>query len=122
VSGHYLPYLFNEIHPGMINPEEGTGKLVELRDSSDGQGARTAGLILHRSAQLAAAGLVGLASLYPPGDTAVLGEGTLLWGDPRYADAVRTTLKDLAPDRNIEIVRQRDDVNLLGAACAALAD
>jgi hexokinase len=122
VSGHYLPYLFNEIHPGLIDPEQGTGKLVELRQVGEGEAARTAGQILHRSAQLAAAGLAGLASLYPTGDTAVLGEGSLLWGDPLYADAVRATLKELAPDRNIEIVKQRDDVNLLGAACAALAD
>lgn len=122
VSGHYLPYVFDAIHPGVINPEAGTQKLVEMRDQGQGEHARTAGQILERSAKLAAAGLAGLASLYPAGDTAVLGEGSLFWGDPRFVETVRATLKLLDPDRHFEIVKQRDDVNLLGAACAALAN
>ena len=122
VSGHYLPFLFDEFHPGVINPEDGSGKLVELRDSGEGEAAETAGKVLHRAARLAAAGLVGLASLYPKGDTAVLAEGSLLWGDPRFADTVRATLKELDPERSYEMVQQREGVNLLGAACAALTD
>lgn len=120
VSGHYLPYVFDAIHPNTINPEDGTQKLVELRDQGEGDHARTAELLLSRSARLAAAGLAGLASLYPPGDTAVLGEGSLFWGDPRFVQTVKATLKELDPDRHYEIVKQRDGVNLLGAACAAL--
>lgn len=122
VSGHYLPYLFDEFHPGVINPEDGSGKLVELRDQGGGKEAETAGKILHRAARLAAAGLAGLASLYPEGDTAVLAEGSLLWGDPRFADTVRATLVELCPGRGFEMVKQREGVNLLGAACAALID
>ena len=121
VSGHYLPFVFNAIHPGVINPESGTQKLVELRDQGQGEHAKTAGLILERSAKLTAAGLAGLGRLYPSGDTAVLGEGSLFWGDPLFVSTVKATLKELDPERNFEIVKQRDDVNLLGAACAALA-
>jgi hexokinase len=120
ISGHYLPYLFNEIHPGVIDPAEGTGPLVRLRDSGSGEQARDAARLLHRSARLAAAGIAGLASLYPAGDTAVLAEGGLLWGDPQYASVVRATLRELDPERKIELVKQRENVNLLGAACAAL--
>lgn len=120
VSGHYLPYLFNEILPGVLDPAQGTGALVELRGSSQTAHAQLADQLLRRSAHLAAAALAGLASLYPPGDTAVLGEGGLLWGDPQYADLLKATLKELAPERSIELLRQREDVNLLGAACAAL--
>jgi hexokinase len=120
VSGHYLPYVFDAIHPGAINPEDGTQKLVELRDQGQGEHAHTAGLLLTRSARLAAAGLAGLAMLYPPGDTAVLGEGSLFWGDPQFVQTVKATLKELDPERHYEIVKQREGVNLLGAACAAL--
>lgn len=121
VSGHYLPYLFQEIRPGVLDPSKGTGPLVELRQSGSGADAELADKILQRSARLAAAAIVGLAHLYPTGDTAVLGEGGLLWGDPHYAETVRQALQELSPDRSIELLRQRDDVNLLGAACAALA-
>lgn len=121
VSGHYLPFVFDAIHPGVINPEAGTQKLVELREQGQGEYARTAGLILERSAKLAAAGLAGLGRLYPAGDIAVLGEGSLFWGDPLFVSTVKATLRELEPERNFEIVKQRDDVNLLGAASAALA-
>ena len=122
VSGHYLPYVFNAVHPGVINPEAGTQKLVELRDQGQGEHAKTAGLILDRSAKLAAAGLAGLGQLYPPGDMAVLGEGSLFWGDPQFVGTVKATLAQLDPERHFVIVKQRDNVNLLGAACAALTD
>ncbi len=121
VSGHYLPYVFNAVHPGVINPEAGTQKLVELRDQGQGEHAKTAGFILERAAKLAAAGLAGLGQLYAPGDTAVLGEGSLFWGDPQFVGTVKETLSLLDPERHFNIVKQRDDVNLLGAACAALA-
>lgn len=119
VSGHYLPFVFDQICPGVIDPTEGTQKLVEMRTGS-GRSAEVAHQILTRSAQLAAAGLAALASFYPPGDVAVLGEGSLLWGDPQYVPMVKTTLADLAPQRTIELLKQRDNVNLLGAATAAL--
>ena len=120
ISGYYLPYIFQAVSPGMINPEDGSAELVRVRQSGGAHGKLAADL-LRRSAQLAAAGLAAVASFYPAGDTAVLAEGSLLWGDPLYADTVRETLLDLAQDRNIELVRQRDNINLLGAAVASLS-
>lgn len=119
VSGHYLPFLFNEACPGVIAPSEGTQKVVEIR-SRGGKSAEVAAQILTRSAQLAAAGLAALASFYPPGDVAVLGEGSLMWGDPQYVPTLTETLATLSPERKIEIIKQRENVNLLGAASAAL--
>lgn len=122
VSGHYLPQLFDLIHPGL---ELGTdsAKLVELRDSDQSEAGKLAGTLLHRSALLASAGLAAVAGLYPSRyRTAVLGEGGLLWGDSRFAPTVEATLQQLLPTHSIELVHQRDNVNLLGAACAALID
>lgn len=122
VSGHYLPQLFDLIHPSIIDPNQGAGKLVELREQGKSPHSQTAAALLKRSAQLAAAAIVGLASLYPAGDIAVLGEGSLLWGDPLYADTMRQTFSLLAPNCKIELLRQRENVNLIGAACAALSE
>lgn len=122
VSGHYLPQLFDLAHPGL---ELGTdsSKLVGLRDTDSGEAGRTAGAILRRSARLAAAGLAAVASLYPSEHrTAVLGEGGLLWGDSLFAPTVEQTLKELLPSHRVELVHQRENVNLLGAATAALDD
>ncbi len=121
VSGHYLAYLLNAIHPGVVDPtKQGAERLVELRDKDQGEVAETAGHLLRRSARLAAAAMAGLVALYPPGETAVLGEGSLFWGDPKYIDTFQDTLKELMPDRTVTVLKQRSDVNLLGAASAAL--
>lgn len=120
VSGHYLPQLFDLAHPG-LGLGDNSAKLVELRDTQKGEASELAGKILRRSAQLVAAGLAAVAELYPSDrDTAVLGEGGLLWGDSRYVPTVEETLKQLLPDRSISLIHQRENVNLLGAAAAAL--
>lgn len=121
IAGHYLPQLLTLVHPGALNPKEGAGQLVFLRDHGQDPIKTTAGQLLKRSAQIAAACLVGLSQLYPPGDTAVLGEGGLLWGDPSYANVLRQTMATLLPSRKIELIAQQENVNLLGAACAALS-
>lgn len=120
VSGYYLPFIFDAVSPGMLRPEDGSAELVKLRKLGGAHG-KLAGDLLRRSAQLAAAGLAAVASFYPKGDTAVLAEGSLLWGDPLYADTLRETLLEIAPDRNIELVHQRENINLLGAAVACLS-
>ena len=121
ISGHYLPYVFEQVRPGVFDPTEGTGVLVRMRDNSEEHG-EVAAAILKRSARLAAAGLAAVASYYEyDKPTAILGEGTLLWGDPLYAPTLEATLKELMPNRDIRLVRQRDNVNLLGAASAALS-
>ena len=120
VSGHYLPQLFDVARPGLDLGCDAS-KLVALRDAAEGEDSVLAGGILQRSAKLAAAGLAAVVSLYPEDhDTAVLGEGGLLWGDPQFAPLVENTLRELLPSRNIELLQQRENVNLLGAACAAL--
>jgi len=121
VSGRYLPQLFDKVCPGH-DLGDNTAKLVALRDAGEGQAGRVAARLLRRSARLAAAGLGAVASLYSPDHaTSVLAEGGLLWGDSQFAPTVRETLKELHPDRTIELVPQRENVNLLGAACAALS-
>lgn len=123
ISGHYLPYIFEKVCPGVFDPEEGTGRLVEIRDAG-GEHSEVAAAILRRSARLAAAGIAALTSFYPKDKetAAVLGEGTLLWGDPQYAPTLESTLAELLPPgQKVELVRQRENVNLLGAASAALS-
>lgn len=120
VSGHYLPQLFDLAQPGH-NLGTDSSRLVSLRDSDSSEAGRTAAALLRRSARLTAAGLAAVASLYPSErHTAVLGEGGLLWGDSHFAPTVEKTLLELLPDHRVELVHQRENVNLLGAASAAL--
>jgi hexokinase len=120
VSGHYLPQIFHKLHPD-IDLKGNSASLVALRDSGKGEASKTAGQLLTRSARMVAAGLAAVAGFYPEDkDTAVLGEGGLFWGDKKYAPMVRETLSKLLPGRNIELIAQRENVNLLGAACAAI--
>lgn len=121
VSGHYLPQLFDLAHPG-LNLGSDSSKLVKLRDSDQGEASKLAESLLRRSARLAAAGLAAVAGLYPAEHrTAVLGEGGLLWGDSKFAPTLQECLKELLPDRAVELIHQRENVNLLGAASAALS-
>jgi hexokinase len=121
ISGHYLPYVFQQVRPGVFDPAEGTGVLVRMRDNQEEHG-EVAAAILKRSARMAAAGLAAVASFYPTDQPiAILGEGTLLWGDPQYAPTMDAALDELLPGRDIRLVRQRNNVNLLGAASAALS-
>jgi hexokinase len=120
VSGHYLPQIFDKACPG-YNLYDNTAKLVEIRNSGEGKAGLIASQLLRRSARLAAAGLAAVSSLYSrEHDTAVLGEGGLLWGDAQYAPLLQQTLHELVPHRKIVLVHQRENVNLLGAASAAI--
>ena len=93
-----------------------------LWDSDQGEASKLAESLLRRSARLAAAGLAAVAGLYPAEHrTAVLGEGGLLWGDSKFAPTLQECLKELLPDRAVELIHQRENVNLLGAASAALS-
>ena len=116
VSGYYLPYLYDTLHPGKIKPEEGSAQLVALRQSDP-----TAADLLTRSAQLVAAGLAGVAHFYGDGKVAVLGEGSLLWGDPQYAETLQSHLDSLLGAGRAVLLKQRENVNLFGAAAAVLS-
>ncbi|MGE0496116.1 MAG: hypothetical protein AB7S38_43325 [Vulcanimicrobiota bacterium] len=121
VSGYYLPYLFDRLSPGTIDPARGSAQLVELREQGKGEAARLAGQLLGRSADLVAAGLAALCEIYTPGPTAILGEGSLLWGDPQFATRMEERVNDLiSSGRSAQLVKQRENVNLFGAASAAL--
>ncbi len=121
VSGHYLPFLFDQILPGVLDPERGSAQLVELRESGQGEAQQVAERLLARSADLVAAGLAAVCEIYSPGTTAILGEGSLLWGDPKFSGRLESKLQELlSGGRQAEILRQRDNVNLYGAASAAL--
>lgn len=125
VSGYYLPFLFQEVCPGVpgFEPEKGTRQLVELRDEShpNEEARRTADLLLKRSADLVAAALTAVSDLYPPRDFGILAEGSLIFGDPRYASRVESTIDRLVDGKRAgHIIQQRENVNLIGAASAAL--
>ena len=76
---------------------------------------------LHRSSgvRLVAAGLAALLDHYPEGTVGILTEGGLITSTPKYLQRVESTLTSLV-GRERYCFMQRDNVNLIGAACAAL--
>lgn len=121
ISGYYLPQLFQSIMPDH-NLSQSSSALVELRDQGSGPESDLAKQLLRRSARLAAAGLAAVASFYPKErPTGVLAEGGLLWGDPQYVPTLKEALRELTGDDRLRLIEQSENVNLLGAASAALA-
>ncbi|MBI3926789.1 MAG: hypothetical protein HY319_14710 [Armatimonadetes bacterium] len=124
VSGYYLPFLLEVLCPDLpgFDPRKGTQQLVALRERGEGEAAEAARLLLQRSADLVAAALVAVMDHYGPGDVGILAEGSLIWGDPLYRDRVEATMARLLKgERKARIIEQRKDVNLIGAAGAALS-
>ncbi|MBM3465197.1 MAG: hypothetical protein FJX76_24125 [Armatimonadetes bacterium] len=121
VSGSYLPFVFQKVCavPG-FDPHKGSAQLVQMRDSRpDSPEGRAAAAVLRRSAQLTAAGLAGVGTLYHGAEKiGILAEGTLFWGDQKYADHVREILRELL-DVPADLLRLQN-VNLIGAGAAAL--
>ncbi len=120
VSGYYLPFVFQAGGPTPegFDPEAGSAALAALRDGGGPLGAR-AGAVLDRSADLVAAGLLGVAAAAgATGRVGVLAEGGLFWGVAGYAERVRSTLERLGGPR-VELSRA-EHANLVGAATAAL--
>jgi hexokinase len=78
--------------------------------------------LLYRSADLVAAALAAVIDLYAAGSqVGILAEGSLFWGDPKYAPRVSTTLAMLlGKDRSARVLRL-EDANLIGSAAAALS-
>lgn len=125
LSGYYLPFIWAAIlgDAADLDPHEGTGPLVELRDNGpDGEGREVARLVLQRSADLVAAALAGAGAVYDAERIGILAEGTLFWRATGYVDRVQDTLRALAkPGQRFEIL-STDDANLIGAAVAALVE
>ena len=115
VSGHYLPLLFERL-TGTAVPDGGA---LVARRGQGSEEAEIAGLLLARSADLVSAGLAAIIGTRPEGPIGILAEGGLCWGDPAYAPRVRARLKELCPDRDVELLHL-EDANLVGAAAAAL--
>ncbi|WP_437567624.1 hypothetical protein [Sorangium sp. So ce542] len=120
VSGAYLPRLFARLCPEHA-PLTSSADLVRLRDEGTGDARRVAGDLLQRSADLVAAALAAVADVLesPPG-VGILAEGSLFWGDPRYAPRVQETLRGLLGARVEPRIARLEHVNLIGSACAAL--
>ena len=123
VSGYALPYLFARLVPELgFDPSEGSGPLGTYKDEGSGRAQEAAEALLHRSADLIAAGLVGVArAMGGSAPITVLAEGSLLWKSPGYVDRVRQRLDELCPQGPKFEVTRRDDVNLYGSAVAALS-
>lgn len=116
VSGYYLPKLLQRMLPELTWEEQATSQVVvELAPQY-----AEARWVLQRSADLVAASLAAVAS-FGSGSLAIQAEGGLFWKAPGYSERVESTLaRLLGPTRRFQILRG-DEVNLLGAAAAALA-
>jgi len=122
VSGYYLPYLLQLLCPELSLPDDPSSEIVvewAQKGQSEGPSA-AARWLLNRSADLVAAGLASVADQLEPGPVAVLAEGGLFWNAPGYSQRVEATLRSLKNDHPFTILRL-DDVNLVGAAVAALS-
>jgi len=121
-SGHYLPYIFEQMMPGLpgFDPQLGTQQLTKLAsdDTAQPEASALARALLDRSADMVAAGLAALLDHYPAGTVGILAEGGLFWQAPGYADRCQRTLEGLVGSERFQILRQQQ-VNLVGAACAA---
>lgn len=122
VSGYYLPKLFAVMCPDlMISPQASSEVVVEWADRPGvDEHSLIARWILGRAADLVAACLAGTADLLGGSRIAVQAEGGLFWKATGFRDRVDSTLKKLLPlEVTLDIVRV-EDVNLMGAAAAAL--
>jgi hexokinase len=125
VSGYYLPFLFDRLLPDQtgFDPRLGTATLVDFRDSGlEKTPQEVAGAVLARSADLVAAALAAVVDLYGEGSKiGVLAEGSLIWGDPKYAPRVADTLAQLLGSVDRVSILKTEDANLIGSAAVALS-
>ena len=121
VSGFYLPQLLQCLCPHLRLPEGASSKeVVEWADKPGQEPASLAARwLLNRSADMVAAGLAAVADHLDEGNLAIQAEGGLFWKATGYRDRVQATLAKLIT-RKFAIIRG-DEVNLVGAAAAALA-
>jgi hexokinase len=123
LSGRYLPYLLKAALPELeLDPERGSGPVVQLRDSEDAdpRARAAARALIDRSADLVASSLAAMFDHYGPGPrVTILAEGSLIWKTPGYAARVEATLGRMAPGQPF-LLTKLDDANLFGAAYGAL--
>jgi len=127
VSGKFIPQLFSFIEEGRTSPPyPETKEIFQLaqQDRDSPKGALALALI-NRSADLVAAGLAGLIdTLGSSGNIGILAEGGVINHNPDYKKRVREKLALLLDDDPLSPRRfallQLENVNLIGAAAAAL--
>ncbi len=117
VSGFYLPKLLARAE-GMEEAPD-SGAYLDQQVRTGGPHAETSRLLLNRSADLVAAGLAAVFEPLGPGPVGVLAEGSLFWSSPGYVERVQERLGALCRSTEIDVFG-REDVNLFGAAVAAL--
>lgn len=110
----------------LSTPASWTGPLAPVPDEERKTVAALMDAVVHRSAQLVAAGLsavvdhLGLAAA----PVAIVAEGTMFWNMPSYREWVERTLDDLIPPIGGAprfVMLHIDEPNLVGAAVAALS-
>ncbi len=117
ISGYYLPKLLALMCPELgIDAEASTQVVVEHAPSH-----WQARWLLDRSADLVAAGLAAVIDHLPSGCVAIQAEGGLFWKAPGYARRVEQQLSDLLGSERTFSILKTDEVNLFGAAAAALS-
>lgn len=127
ISGKFIPQLFSFIEEGRTSPPyPETKEIFQLAQQAPDspKGALTLALI-NRSADLVAAGLAGLIdTLGSSGNIGILAEGGVINHNPDYKKRVREKLALLLDDDPLSPHRftllQLENVNLIGAAAAAL--
>lgn len=121
VSGFYLPQLLQCLCPHLRLPEGASSKeVVEWADRAGQEPASLAARwLLNRSADMVAAGLAAVSDHLEEGNLAIQAEGGLFWKATGYRERVQSTLERLLT-RRFAII-QGDEINLVGAAAAALA-
>lgn len=113
VSGFYLPKVMNHVMPGSVDPDGSSASVSSMIKNSE-----AARLVLMRSADLVAAALAACIDHLEGQPVGIQAEGSLIWRAHGYADRVRETLSKLTTVE-FELLRAQE-VNLIGAACAAL--
>ncbi|MFH1038257.1 MAG: hypothetical protein V1789_06265 [PVC group bacterium] len=127
VSGKFLPQLYTFIRDGRSTPPfPTTRELFELaRQRPETPDSALARAIVNRSADLVAACLAGLIdTLETEGRVGILGEGGVINNNPEYRERLTrqlaTLLGDSPEDSSRFDILQLENVNLIGAAAAAL--
>jgi hexokinase len=117
LSGVYLPQLYARILG--LDAVPSSAAELDRQVIESGPHADVAQALLQRSADLVAGGLAGVIDHLGPGPVGILAEGSLFWHSPGYAARVKDRLQELCPTSEADVLRL-DDVNLYGAAVAAL--
>ena len=123
VSGRFLPRLYRFILEGGSEPPFPANRelVEEARNHPESEEGELALLLIERSADLTAAALAGLIEvLRPSGRVGILGEGGVINNDPPYRARIADRLGKLLNKKSASTILQLENVNLIGAASAAL--